>query len=68
MLFAVDKAWLLLQPYELPDVDDLFADDYATEPRSATSSSSPLNPAALALWKQVSPYSDIFLTLCDALD
>ena len=53
IVFAVNKAWLLLQPYELPDLDKAFDADFAPVLGSATSSSSLLNPAALALWSQV---------------
>ena len=53
IVFAVNKAWLLLQPYELPDLDEAFAADFAPTLGSVTSSSSHLSPAALALWTQV---------------
>jgi hypothetical protein len=53
IVFAVNKAWLLLQPYELPDVENLFAEELTAVLGSATSSGSPLNPLAFALWKQV---------------
>jgi hypothetical protein len=53
ILFAVNKAWLLLQAYELPDVEQLFAEELTAVLGSATSSGSPLNPLAFAQWSQV---------------
>lgn len=53
IVFAVNKAWLLLQPYELPDLDEAFHADFAPTLGSVTSSNSHLSPAALDLWTQV---------------
>jgi hypothetical protein len=75
LVFAVDKAWLLLQPYELPDVEHLFVADFAPDLATVTSSSSPLNPDALTLWSLVcaswhwaiQPFSCLLVTLSTLL-
>lgn len=53
VVLAVDKAWLLLQPYELPDPAALFDVSLFPVLFSGTSTESNVNPAALSKWQQV---------------
>jgi len=53
VVLAVDKAWLLLQPYELPDPAALFDVSLSPSLSTATSTEGSINPAALDRWRQV---------------
>lgn len=53
VVLAVDKAWLLLQPYELPDPAALFDVNLSPFLEAAVSTEGNVNPAAISLWGEV---------------
>lgn len=53
VVVAVDKAWLLLQPYELPDPAALFDVSLSPQLSTSTSTQGSVNPAAITRWRQV---------------
>lgn len=56
VVLAVDKAWLLLQPYALPDPAALFDVDLSPFLQAAVSTEGNVNPDAISLWRQVCPH------------
>eukprot|EP00892_Ulva_mutabilis_P003496 jgi/Ulvmu1/1518/UM011_0248.1 len=52
VVLAVDKAWLLLQPYELPDPAALFDVNLSPFQEAVASTEGNVNPAAINIWRQ----------------
>jgi hypothetical protein len=67
MVFAVDKAWLILQPYELPDAESFFEAALGAALAASTSSSGLINPESIALWKEVCVQPAVLYTDMSAL-